>query len=158
MLAFDECRLMVDQSINAHSEVPRQGDIYLYPGDITEYHRQVRASRLEIPDLETTYLRPDRILDRRSGRQPVVDRARCIGGRRRGNCDGKKKPAAVIIVFIVLYSISYGWVRTTHSEVWERDTNSYVIFPSAAVYYIFRPATYIDGAMTGMRFHIGPHR
>lgn len=55
MLAFDECRLMVDQSINAHPEALRMGVIYLYPEDITEFHRQVRANGLEIPDLETTF-------------------------------------------------------------------------------------------------------
>ncbi len=70
----------------------------------------------------------------------------------------RKKLAAVFIVFILLYAVGYGWVRKTHSEVWERDNNTYVIFPSTVVYYIFRPATYIDGAVTGMRFHIGPHR
>ena len=55
MLSFDECRLMVDQSINIHPEAPRQGIIYLYPENIEEYHRQLRASGLEIPDLETTF-------------------------------------------------------------------------------------------------------
>ena len=55
MLCFDECRLMVDQSINVHREAPRQGVIYLYPENIVEYHRQVRANGLDIPDLEITF-------------------------------------------------------------------------------------------------------
>lgn len=55
MLRFDECRLMLDQSINVVPEAPRQSVIYLYPEDITEYHQQVRESRLDIPDLETTF-------------------------------------------------------------------------------------------------------
>lgn len=55
MLRFDECRLMVDQSINVHPEAPRQGVIYLYADNIVEYHAHVRASGLEIPDLETTF-------------------------------------------------------------------------------------------------------
>jgi uncharacterized glyoxalase superfamily protein PhnB len=55
MLCFDECRLMVDESINVHPPAPRQGVIYLYPENIVEYHRQVRENRLEIPDLETTF-------------------------------------------------------------------------------------------------------
>jgi hypothetical protein len=40
------------------------------------------------------------------------------------------------------------------------DQNTYVIFRSnnKAVYYLYRPMTYIDGAITGIRFHIGPHR
>ncbi len=55
MLCFDECRLMVDQSINVHPELPRMSVIYLYPENIVEYHSQVRANGLEIPDLETTF-------------------------------------------------------------------------------------------------------
>ncbi len=55
MLCFDECRLMVDQSINVHREAPRQGVIYLYPENIVEYHRQMRANGLDIPDLEITF-------------------------------------------------------------------------------------------------------
>ncbi len=55
MLAFGECRIMVDQSINVHPGTPRSGVLYLYPDDIMEYHKQVRASGLEIPDLETTF-------------------------------------------------------------------------------------------------------
>ena len=55
MLCFDECRLMVDQSINIHREAPRQGVIYLYPENIVEYHRQVRANGLDVADLETTF-------------------------------------------------------------------------------------------------------
>ena len=54
-LRFDECRLMVDQSINVHPEAPRQGVIYFYPDNIVEYHSHVRESGLEIPDLETTF-------------------------------------------------------------------------------------------------------
>lgn len=70
----------------------------------------------------------------------------------------KKKLAVVFTALFLMYVISYGVFRQTHTEIWEQDNNAYVIFPSAVVYYIFRPATYIDGAMTGMRFHIGPHR
>jgi hypothetical protein len=35
------------------------------------------------------------------------------------------------------------------------------MFPDGSgrlLYYLWRPLTYVDGAMTGMRFHIGPHR
>lgn len=55
MLRFDECRLMVDQSINAHPAGPRDPIVYLYPDDIAEYHRQVRKNGLAVPDLETTF-------------------------------------------------------------------------------------------------------
>ena len=55
MLCFDECRLMVDQSINRHRDAPRQSVIYLYPENIVEYHQQVRRNGLAIPDLATTF-------------------------------------------------------------------------------------------------------
>ena len=49
MLRFDECRLMVDQSINAHPAKPRDSILYLYPDDVVEYHRQVRKNGLAVP-------------------------------------------------------------------------------------------------------------
>ena len=55
MLRFDECRLMLDQSINQHPTAPRQSVLYLYPEDIAEYHRQVRAQGLVVPELEMTF-------------------------------------------------------------------------------------------------------
>ena len=55
MLRFDECRLMVDQSINAHPNQPRDSILYLYPDDIVEYHQQVRKNGLAVPELEVTF-------------------------------------------------------------------------------------------------------
>ncbi len=55
MLRFGECRLMVDQSINAHPDAPRDPILYLYPDDIVEYHRQVRAKGLTVPELTVTF-------------------------------------------------------------------------------------------------------
>jgi len=55
MLRFDECRLMLDQSINKHADAPRQSVIYLYPEDVREYHRQVRGNGVTIPDLDVTF-------------------------------------------------------------------------------------------------------
>jgi uncharacterized glyoxalase superfamily protein PhnB len=55
MLRFDDCRLMVDQSINVHPGATRQSVLYLYPENIVEYHRRVRASGLNVPDLELTF-------------------------------------------------------------------------------------------------------
>jgi len=65
MLRFDECRLMVDQSINAHPGKPRDAIIYLYPDDVVEYHKRIRSNGLEIPDLNVTFygLREFRIDD-----------------------------------------------------------------------------------------------
>lgn len=55
MLGFDECRLMVDESINRQHHAPRESVVYLYPGDIDEYHRQVRANGVVVPDLSVTF-------------------------------------------------------------------------------------------------------
>ena len=55
MLRFDECRLMIDQSINVHPGIPRASVLYLYPDDIAGYHAQVRRNGLTIPDLEQSF-------------------------------------------------------------------------------------------------------
>lgn len=55
MLRFDECRLMVDQSIDPHAGIPRLGVIYLYPDDIHAYHASLREQGLDIPDLDETF-------------------------------------------------------------------------------------------------------
>lgn len=55
MLAFDDCRLMIDQSINSHPNAPRQTVLYLYPDDIAKYHEQVRGNGLAIDDLSETF-------------------------------------------------------------------------------------------------------
>jgi len=55
MLRFDECRLMVDQSINVQPQAPRLSVIYLYPEDIFEYHRLVRANGVSVPELDVTF-------------------------------------------------------------------------------------------------------
>ena len=55
MLRFDECRLMLDESINAHPDAPRQSVLYLYPEDIRAYHQQVRENGLAVGDLGVTF-------------------------------------------------------------------------------------------------------
>ncbi len=55
MLRYGDCRLMVDRSINVHPEAPRNSVVYLYPDDITEYHRRVRSNGLTVPDLGVTF-------------------------------------------------------------------------------------------------------
>ena len=63
------------------------------------------------------------------------------------------------VVLLVVYVGSYVWFRSIHIERWDRDGRDYVIFPqSPAVYYLYRPLTYLDARLTGIRFHIGPHR
>jgi hypothetical protein len=72
----------------------------------------------------------------------------------------KQKLIIAAISLLLIYPLSYVFFRNTHIEIWERDGKAYVIFPSdkVFVYYLFRPLTYADGEITGMRFHIGPHR
>jgi uncharacterized glyoxalase superfamily protein PhnB len=55
MLRFDDCRLMVDQSINRQPHADRQGVLYLYPENVAEYHQVLRKKGLAIPDLEVTF-------------------------------------------------------------------------------------------------------
>ena len=55
MLRFDDCRLMVDQSINVQRGAPRQAVVYLYPDNIVEYHEQVRRTGLTVPHLDVTF-------------------------------------------------------------------------------------------------------
>ena len=55
MLRLDQCQLMVDQSINTQPRAPRQSVVYLYSENIVEYHREVRANGLSIPDLDVTF-------------------------------------------------------------------------------------------------------
>ena len=55
MLAFGDCRIMIDRSINTRPDAVRQSVLYLYPTDIRAYHQQVRSTGLVIPDLETTF-------------------------------------------------------------------------------------------------------
>ena len=55
MLRLDECRIMLDRSINTHPGAPRQSVLYLYPQDIVAYHRQVLGNGLAVPDLDVTF-------------------------------------------------------------------------------------------------------
>lgn len=72
-----------------------------------------------------------------------------------------KKKLLILALWVgVLYCVSYALVRVGNTEVWEKDGRPYVIFPKEqiALYYLFRPIAYVDGALTGIRFHIGPHQ
>ena len=71
------------------------------------------------------------------------------------------KAVRLIVLVLALYVVTYAVFRQTHIEVWERDKQAYVIFPEGygvALYYLWRPLSYVDGAVSKMRFHIGPHR
>ncbi|MEX3008412.1 hypothetical protein [Hoeflea sp. TYP-13] len=66
----------------------------------------------------------------------------------------------ILAILIGIYVLGYIVLRIANAEVWDQDGNTYVIFPNdpIALYYAYRPLTYVDGALTGMRFHIGPHQ
>lgn len=70
-----------------------------------------------------------------------------------------RKYLPLIVVAILLYVVSYLGFRTAYQEVRQQDGKVYVIFPPQypALYYFFRPLSLLDGAITGMQFHIGPH-
>lgn len=55
MLRQDECRVMVDQSIDCYPHAPRQSVLYLYPEKIIEYHQMLRAAGLAVPDMAVTF-------------------------------------------------------------------------------------------------------
>src|SRR5437764_14383280 len=55
MLCFGECRLMVDESIKVHPGFPRSSVVYLYPDDISEFHKQVQRKVMIVPDLQVTF-------------------------------------------------------------------------------------------------------
>ena len=72
----------------------------------------------------------------------------------------KRKILIAAVFCFLLYFLSYFYIRQTRAEVWEKDGNVYVIFPAdkTYLYYFYRPLSYVDGAVTGMRFHIGQHQ
>jgi uncharacterized glyoxalase superfamily protein PhnB len=55
MLRFDDCRLMIDESIQRGARAAIRSVLYLYPDSITDYHQQVRAAGLAVPELEVTF-------------------------------------------------------------------------------------------------------
>ena len=63
------------------------------------------------------------------------------------------------LIAVLFYALSYIWFRQTRAEIWGTDDEAYVIFPNDKVclYYFYRPLSYIDSVVTGMRFHIGQH-
>jgi hypothetical protein len=67
----------------------------------------------------------------------------------------------LVVLAAVLYVGAYAAFRQSRIEIWERDKQAYVIYPEGygvALYYLWRPLSYLDAAATGMRHHIGPHR
>jgi hypothetical protein len=71
------------------------------------------------------------------------------------------RSATVLLLAFAAYFGTYVGFRQTRQEVWQKDGKTYVIFPPGSMgqtlYYAWRPLLRADGALTGMRFHIGPH-
>jgi catechol 2,3-dioxygenase-like lactoylglutathione lyase family enzyme len=55
MLRFDECRLMIDESIDQNPGAPRDGVLYLYPDDVAANHAMLRRNGLELPEPDVTF-------------------------------------------------------------------------------------------------------
>jgi uncharacterized glyoxalase superfamily protein PhnB len=55
MLRFDDCRIMLDESINQWPDAPRQSVLYLYPASVREFHEQVKTAGLVVPELDVTF-------------------------------------------------------------------------------------------------------
>jgi hypothetical protein len=73
----------------------------------------------------------------------------------------RKTGLLLAVLAAVLYVGSYLAFRQAAAETWDQDGRSYVIFPAgtgAGLYYFWRPLSYVDGRLTGMGTHIGPHR
>jgi hypothetical protein len=77
---------------------------------------------------------------------------------------GQERPADDVRQehLLAIYAGSYAAFRQTHQEVWQKDKQTYVIFPSGAIgqarYYVWRPLAYADSSLTGIRFHVRPQR
>jgi hypothetical protein len=70
----------------------------------------------------------------------------------------KHKAVFVTVIIFLVYILSYISVRQTHSEIWERNGRTYVIFPENKVlYYFYRPLSIVDERFTGIGSHIGQH-
>jgi len=70
----------------------------------------------------------------------------------------RKAQWTVVAIFGLAYLSAYLIYRKVNTEIWSVDKRSYVIYGSKVSYYCFRPISYLDSKLTGMRFHIGPHQ
>jgi hypothetical protein len=69
--------------------------------------------------------------------------------------------ARTLVMLLAVYLAGYVIFRQVRAERWERDGQVYVIYPDGAgrvLYHAWRPLSYLDARLTGMRSHIGPHR
>lgn len=63
-------------------------------------------------------------------------------------------PSGVLFIYLGAYLMLRLLFTETHT-----DGQNYVIFPKEkpALYYLFRPLSYGDESLTGMKCHLGPH-
>lgn len=54
MLRFDDCRIMVDRSINRRPAEASQSVLYLYPENVVVLHQKARSCGLRVPELDFT--------------------------------------------------------------------------------------------------------
>ncbi|QNN70876.1 hypothetical protein [Thermomonas carbonis] len=54
MLVLDDCRIMVDESINPPPDAARTSVVYLCLDDIFAYHREVRRRGIHAPSISHT--------------------------------------------------------------------------------------------------------
>ncbi|HEX8288751.1 MAG TPA: hypothetical protein VF556_12180 [Pyrinomonadaceae bacterium] len=71
----------------------------------------------------------------------------------------KRKITVMVFALSLIYISGYFILRQTDQEIWESGGKVYVIFPEDKIlYYLYRPMSIIDEKLTGIKFHIGPHR
>jgi hypothetical protein len=67
----------------------------------------------------------------------------------------------LLAFLLAAYVGSYVAYREARDQAWVEDGKRYVIFSAdgtgKALYYLWRPLSYVDAAMTGTQAHIGPH-
>jgi hypothetical protein len=62
------------------------------------------------------------------------------------------------LILLAAYLASYLVFRTFNQEIWAADGQSWLIFPEGRVlYYVWRPLSWADSRLSGLRVHIGPH-
>jgi len=71
-----------------------------------------------------------------------------------------KKLIIIGTLIPILYVFSYIGFRYANVETWDKNGKNYVIFPQRfiALYYFYRPMSYIDAKVTGIGIHIGAHQ
>ena len=72
----------------------------------------------------------------------------------------KVKILIALLIVLLIYLGSYVFVRQNYTVILNHYGDQEVIFPTDRVYlyYLYRPLSYIDGALTEMTFHIGQQR